>query len=217
MLSRHYTPTLQISQNLLVYLSHKHGYFYQSSFESQSSRLNVSHHRKPRHDMLKTIPNPTHSHHFNQVEESLLYYKVFNSRVGGFGWGAQIIDEDDLVFYLGGGQYGWLFCALWRWMVHSDGNKMIHAFVGKGHLVDCLQCDKFRDYFVHFINGHIKLMEVRQLCWNFGQQQAIQWWKIGNSRHLDDEDWSGWRIRQSSRVEIWLRNQTRWIWFDVLP
>jgi len=66
--------------------------------------------------------------------------------------------------------YGWLLCALWRWMIYSDGSKMLLAFVG-------LSCCEF---------------SVDETCSKDGNNgvvtsiKTIMWWNfLGiNSRHM---------------------------------
>uniref|UniRef100_U5FIH1 Uncharacterized protein n=1 Tax=Populus trichocarpa TaxID=3694 RepID=U5FIH1_POPTR len=57
MRSRHYTPTLQMSQHSIAYPSYKHGYLHQSFSKSQSSCSHALHHKKLRHDVHE-ITNP---------------------------------------------------------------------------------------------------------------------------------------------------------------
>jgi len=61
MQSRHDTPTLQRSykKHSLTYLSHKHGYCHQSSYESHSHAL---HHKRFRHETTLASKN-NKSHH----------------------------------------------------------------------------------------------------------------------------------------------------------
>jgi hypothetical protein len=67
--------------------------------------------------------------------------------------------------------YEWLFCALWQWMIHNDGSRMLLAFVG-------LSCCEF---------------SVDETCNKDGNNEAvtsmktIMWWSVlsTNSRHMD--------------------------------